>query len=115
MLDPDLENLPTRDTGVDDDDKDPNPVLDSGPMPDTSIPDVKVDGDAGPLTFVVNTMGTWTSPNGATPTVVTTGVKITAMSDASANHPVIFPSPQPPLPSDDYTVRATVLSNAAGP
>jgi hypothetical protein len=116
MLDPDLGELPNRDTGIDDEDTGPG-ILDSGPLPDNVVGDVVVDGnvDGGPITIVVDTKGTWISPNGGTPTVVANGVKISAM-DASAanNHPVIFPSPQPSIPSDSYTVRATVLAAAGG-
>jgi hypothetical protein len=116
MLDPDLGELPDRDTGGDDKDTGNNGILDSGPLPDTSIPDTFIgDGDAGPIVIVVNVRGGWTSPNGATSTVVANGVKISAM-DASAanNHPVIFPASQPVIPSESYTVRATVLTTTAG-
>jgi hypothetical protein len=115
MLDPDLADPIGRDTGIDDDDKDTggNSVLDSGSQPDTFIPDVVLEGDAAPLVFVIDTKGTWTSPNGATPTVVANGVKISAMDASANNHPVIFPSVQPPIPSDNYTVRATILATSA--
>jgi hypothetical protein len=85
-------------------------------LPETSVPDTFAgDAEAGTITIVVDVKGTWTSPNGATPTVVANGVLISAM-DASAanNHPVIFPSPQPQIPSESYTVRATVLATSAG-
>jgi hypothetical protein len=116
MLDPDLADVRGRDTGIDDDDKDTggNTVLDSGPQADTFIPDVFIEGDAAPLVFVIDTKGTWTSPNGATPTVVANGVKISAMDAAANNHPIIVPAVQPAIPSDNYTVRATILATSAG-
>jgi hypothetical protein len=115
MLDPELGQLPDRDTGADDDDKDTggNPELDSGPVPDVVVlPDA---GPDGPIVISVNVKGSWTSPNGGTPALFGNGVKIAAM-DASAanNHPVIFPSPQPQIPSENYTVRATVLAATGG-
>lgn len=113
-LDPDLGQQPDPDTGIDDDkDTGGEIILDSGPLPDTNVLDAPP--DVGPTQIVVAVKGTWTSPNGATPAVVANGVKIAAM-DASAanNHPVIFPSPQPQITADNYTVRATVLSSATG-
>lgn len=114
-LDPDLGEVPDRDTGPDDDkDTGGNGLLDAGVEVDASTPDVFLDADAGPITIVVDTKGTWTSPNSATPVVLSNGVKIAAMDASANNHPVIFPSPQPSIPSDNYTVRATVLAAGGG-
>ena len=115
-LDPDLGEIPDRDTGPDDDkDTGGNAVLDAQPQPDNFVPDAFVpDADAGPITIVVDTKGTWISPNGATPVILANGVKIAAMDASSNNHPVIFPSPQPSIPSESYTVRATVLAASGG-
>jgi hypothetical protein len=110
-LDPNLD-LDERDTGGGkDEDTGANAPLDAS-IVDTSVPDAKADTSTQ---IVVDVTGSWTSPNGGTPMVVANGVKIVAM-DASAanNHPVIVPSPQPSIPSDDYTVRATVLTPNSG-
>lgn len=114
-LDPDLGEIPDRDTGPDDDkDTGGNTILEAGPQPDNFVPDAPVgDVDAGPIVLVVNTKGTWVSHNGGTPMVVANGVKIVG-ADASANsHPIIVPSPQPAITSDNYTVRATVRAPPA--
>lgn len=113
-LDPDLGTDPDRDTGpIDDEDTGANDVLDGGKPDQTSVPDAKIDG--APTEIVVNVKGNWFSPNGAAHAIVANGVKIGSM-DASAanNHPVIFPSPQPNIPSENYTIRATVLAPPAG-
>jgi hypothetical protein len=105
----------------------PDRVLDEGDaslQPDRRKPDAPIlepeDGgpvdpklDAGPDApgTVTITIGTdWMSPNGAT-WVVDGGTAITGFS---ASHPVILPLKQPALPSDDYTVFATVRAPADG-
>jgi hypothetical protein len=59
--------------------------------------------DAAPIVV----RGPWGTPNLATFEELDGGVKITAY-DPTATHPIVAPSPQPPIPSDDYTVRGTV-------
>lgn len=65
--------------------------------------------------LVLSVSGNWSSPNGAAWSVGSggTGVQIIGMDASSQNHPVIVPLPQPPIPSDDYTVRATVRAPSA--
>jgi hypothetical protein len=112
MLDPDLGSLPDRDTGSDDDDDAGPPGQLEASTTDTTSPDTGTDA---PMQIVVDVTGAWTSPNGGTPLVVANGVKIAAMdASASNNHPVIVPNPQPAIPSENYTVRATILTPNTG-
>jgi hypothetical protein len=80
---------------------------------DTTRPVEEVDSggreeDAG-LTITIGT--TWSSPNGAK-WAVDGGV--TTITEYDANHPILVPLPQPSIPSDSYTVRATIRAPANG-
>lgn len=71
------------------------------------------DGDEGaPIRIDVPLR--FTSPNGATFTTTDAGTTITGFTSPN-ERAVILPSPQPAIPSEDYTVEATVRapSNAA--
>jgi hypothetical protein len=69
------------------------------------------DADAGPIEIPVSKQ--FTTLNGATFLTNADGTTITAF-DAGATHPVIVPVPQPEVPSEDYTLLATVKAPQNG-
>jgi hypothetical protein len=98
-------------------------------VPDASAPqgrdagDVPIDApvtvedagaDTGPGSLIVIEVSKlFTSLNGATFMTTSAGTTITAY-DAGATHPVIVPTPQPTIPSEDFTVLATVKAPTNG-
>jgi len=69
------------------------------------------DAEAGALTILVSTQ--FTTLNGATSDTTDAGTTITAF-DGGAAHAVIVPLPQPSIPSEDFTILATVLAPTNG-
>lgn len=67
--------------------------------------------EAGVLAIPVSRQ--FTTLNGATFDTNAAGTTITAF-DAGASHPVIVPLPQPSIPSEDFTILATVLAPTNG-
>ena len=65
------------------------------------------DAEAGVLQIAVSKQ--FITLNGATFATTDAGTTITAY-DAGATHPVIVPLPQPSIPSEDFTVLATVFA-----
>jgi hypothetical protein len=64
--------------------------------------------DSGPVTIVVPQ--SWGTPNGAIFTTNASGTTITNYTPPTGHHPVIIPSPAVNIPSEDYTVEATILA-----
>jgi hypothetical protein len=89
-----------RDTGSDAKDE---PIE---PIPDASPPE-----DAGPDVITVDVSKTFASPNGAMISTSAQGTRISGYT--TFTHPVIFPAPQPSVPSQDYTLTATILVGEA--
>jgi hypothetical protein len=87
---------------------------DAGDAADASATDVDAqveasagDAEAGIVEIPVSRQ--FTTLNGATFDTSDAGTTITAY-DGGATHPVIVPLPQPSIPSEDFTVLATVLA-----
>jgi hypothetical protein len=80
---------------------------------DTTLPIEDVDAggreEDAALTIPIGT--TWASPNGAK-WAVDGGV--TTIIGYGANHAIVVPLPQPSIPSESYTVRATIRAQANG-
>lgn len=98
------------------DDGDGSERADRGPgkveaPPDTApIEDLDAGADAdGVLTIAIGTA--WASPNGARWRVADGGTSIFGWD---ASHPIIVPAPQPSIPSESYTVHATVRAPSNG-
>ena len=85
----------------------------SNPNDDGGASDAS-DAMAAPDVFVVG--NTWNTYNGARWTYVAgRGTHIDAIGNLSGSgHAIIYADPQPPLPSDDYTVEATVHAISDG-
>ena len=87
------------------------PFADGGGADVTDEPPVTVfeagttDSEAG-IVFI-DVSRAFTSINGASYATSPAGIEITNY-DGGATHPIIVPAPQPTIPSDDYTVYATV-------
>jgi hypothetical protein len=84
-----------------------NPIStgDAAQTPDAASP---VDASPDVFEVVTGRGALWKTPNGASWTSDDAGTRITAFG--ATGHAVIFPNPQPALPTDDYTVEATVHS-----
>ena len=84
---------------------------DAGADAETVIEASAGDAEAGVLQIPVSKQ--FMTLNGATFATTAAGTTITAF-DAGATHPVIVPLPQPSIPSEDFTVLATVLAPTNG-
>jgi hypothetical protein len=73
-----------------------DPRVDAGPPSDAS------DG-------IIRLSGKWNTPNGALFRTTDAGLMITGFSGAYG-HALVFPDPQPDVPSDDFTVHARVYA-----
>ncbi|HEY8075617.1 MAG TPA: hypothetical protein VIF62_15940, partial [Labilithrix sp.] len=95
-----------RDSG-----KDPPPPPPPGPEPPNPPPmDASTDDGNQPLVIAVST--TYVAANGAVFDYDGGGPQITGFTTFS--HPAIVPSPQPSIPSDTYTVTATIQTGQSG-
>jgi len=106
-----------RDRVLDTDDADGLPTrLDGGDAgaDATTAPDGSTGVDAAPDAIEIPVSLQFTTLNGATWTTTDAGTTITAY-DAGATHPVIIPLPQPNIPSEDFTILATVLTPSDKP
>lgn len=83
------------------------------PPDDDAGTDVGVDApDDGPEPVTIPIPQQWKTPNGAQFSTTDAGTTITGYT--SAGHPVIVPVTQPSLPSENYTVVATVRAPTNG-
>jgi len=78
---------------------------------DTNPPDEEVPDAGEDATLTITIGARWTTPNGARWQV---DGGATTIIGFDATHPIIVPAPQPQIPSDDYTVTATVLAPGNG-
>ncbi len=97
FLDEGDSSVPLRSDSSADTDRD----LDSG----SSMTDA---ADGAPQIVTINVPHTWTTPNGAVYGPAGGGTSI--LEAGAQSHAVIVPSPVIAIPSDDYTVTATILA-----
>lgn len=112
MLDDSFDASTPKDSGRDGtfgDDGTPPPA----PPPPPPPTDANVPEDSGPPPITVSVSTTYATPNGAQFTIVDGGAEITGYTGTDY-HAVLVPSPQPSVPSDDYTVIATVQAGQSG-
>jgi hypothetical protein len=94
-----------RDRESDDARVDPTDALDEKPT--------TIDGGSDAKPIVIDVPLNFVTPNGAQFQSTDAGTTITGFSGA-VNHPVIVPLQQPAIPSDDYTVHATIRAATKG-
>ncbi len=101
----DLDASTPRDSGK------PPPVPPGTPPPPNPAP-MDASNDDGSQVVTIPVSKTYTSPNGATFDYDGGGGHITGYT--TATHPALVPSPQPSIPSDTYTVAATIQAGQSG-